>query len=423
MQSVGVVNTFVAPLASPYVAFPSIPYPYRAVISNYLYMRQANPNFSQNFLDGGYETVSSLAKNSVWPGRFVSVGGLLVNFVVSKFFNYIWKITGILESKRDEHDFSLIIDAIKLKLYFDNLQYNVEARELYQSQEILGNETVEDRLQQIAETEQMISSILFNIESIKTKVNNKIEKFEEFHANPKYTPMSTKESLKLFITSTISNTVTNAITYPFQMISLWYIANMKIVTWGESATLLYESVKSGEKFPLDGLLVNTVRIMLQKCLVIPPMIGFKKLFNIPNEIEMKFYKNYFFMTVFTSELPVVNKTHEEKKELLVHSFNMLVKNSVAFSISNWFASLILYPLTTIQTRLTNQGIVPENPKYSNTADCILQMYSKDRMEGFFGGFSLRAFMVFVILLFFYLFLNFFIITRFYLNLVCGHLFI
>uniref|UniRef100_A0A6U1SR34 Uncharacterized protein n=1 Tax=Vannella robusta TaxID=1487602 RepID=A0A6U1SR34_9EUKA len=387
------VSQMFFPLSSNFVRIPSIPYPQYGHVCNYVYMRQANAGFLQGeSLQTGLQVIKDLHKDSVWPGRILNLSNFVIGSCVSSIFHRIWLKLGVLEDSKPKYDFAITetLNLVRLHLTadFQNSQ-----------RETLLSELEEEPNKQFAiqksllELDQRIASTNSEIMQLEFLVNDKIARYEEYHQKQPDNDLGMKKIFVTWLTSFISSTVANSLVYPFFMVGNWYIAQQKKTTWVATCNELLRSILKGNKNPLDGFIVNTFRIMCHTWLVLPPMAMLKYLADIPDELEMKFHLTYIMLLCFENNKEIVKRPHEEKKKQLLYSFRQIIKNSAAYSISNWFAALALYPLSTVQTRLAFQGCELADHSYSGPIDAVSTIYKQEGTAGFYNGFLARSLMI------------------------------
>jgi len=181
--------------------------------------------------------------------------------------------------------------------------------------------------------------------------------------------------------------------YPLRTVGNWYVAQRKKATWFSTFNEFSSCVLNRQKNPFDGFGMSVVISMCNSWLILPPMAVLKYVMNIPDENEMRFYLSYILQLGLENNNNIIKRTHEEKKALLQHAFTQIIKNSVAFSISNYLSSLVLYPLSTVQARLTFQGSELSEKSYSSSLDCFRNIYSTEGISGFYNGFYVRSLMI------------------------------
>eukprot|EP00012_Vannella_robusta_P009004 CAMPEP_0206201668 /NCGR_PEP_ID=MMETSP0166-20121206/11695_1 /ASSEMBLY_ACC=CAM_ASM_000260 /TAXON_ID=95228 /ORGANISM="Vannella robusta, Strain DIVA3 518/3/11/1/6" /LENGTH=400 /DNA_ID=CAMNT_0053620407 /DNA_START=174 /DNA_END=1376 /DNA_ORIENTATION=+ len=272
------------------------------------------------------------------------------------------------------------------------------------------NETEEDDLEASPEEIQVLldklGSDLCKLNEEKAFIKERIrkkrqtsKKAEEKTKNPEHSEDHSpvvSDNIAEWGLGIISTLLTETILYPMFMTETWMLVQQRDCSWWSAASGLLESIRYQNKHLYDGFFVHCIQSVAHMSLMYPFMRSFRRFFSIPEEEELQKSMRTL-LSLVSNEDPFEQGEDEEfewsaaaRKREIVTSFRTVMRNTVAYTLSNWLCHCLLYPLSTCRTIMAMQGSSYLAPSRFTSVFSVMKYLNRTSgISGYYRGFSLQ----------------------------------
>lgn len=393
-----------------------LPYPYRFSIESNIYAQQTYGSNLNSFDSWSWLFGTKYKKSfySLYYSHGISKL-LLKHFIWSKISDIMIR-TGLVSTQTPKSSVAqnIINDQLRLlKIRYEIETITTEREKVLQLFTNITENEDEDEETELEASPEEIQSILDKLGSDLSKLNEEKALIKE---KIKQKRQTSKNNLKINQTNSqdeqqssilsdrlaewgigiLSTVITESLLYPFEMIEIWMYVQQQDCSLLNASVNLLNSIRHQNKNPYDGFLIHCFSTVSQGILIYPSMKVMKKIFDIPDESQLQKSMRTL-LSLFSSEDPFEEDEDDEyewsnmeKKREIVKSFRSVMKNTFAYSLSNWFSQCLLYPFFTCRTLYASQGSSYLAPlKFSSTAS-VFRCLNKRGFSSYFSGFSLQV---------------------------------
>ena len=401
-----------------------VPYPYKFTIQSNIYANQVYGSSLASNSQNSIEWIFGTKYKKSFYTMYYSLSLpklLLKHFIWSRLSDLMIRI-GLVSTKTPKSSVaqSIINDQLRLLKIRYEIEIKTEEREKYvQLFTNISEEEEEDEEQESEFSPEDIQSILDNLGDQLSKLNEEKAIIKERikqkrqttnkKTNKNQTETEENENKKFIISDQLaewgigilSNILTETIVYPLQLVEIWMYIQQQDCSIFQSSSYLLNSFFYQNKHRYDGFLMHCFASVSQGILVYPCMKILKNLIHIPDEQQLQKSMRVL-LSLFSSEDPFECEdddddqyewTNSEKKREIVKSFRDVMKNTFAFTLSNWFSQCLVYPLFTCRTILAAQGSSYLAPLKFNSTFSVFKYLNRKGFSSYYSGFSLQLFSV------------------------------
>mmetsp|Transcript_15844 Transcript_15844/g.61907 ORF Transcript_15844/g.61907 Transcript_15844/m.61907 type:complete len:439 (+) Transcript_15844:171-1487(+) len=367
-----------------YTRLPTVPYLYGATINHYVFTRQAWRDVDEH--ETVFEGVSSCRgqeRDMFWPSTALD----LAYFASSKFtFNVLSRLAlrfGVVQEPSAPPP-----DPVQTRLEMLFLEHQL--RELSLNKATAGTKLADGEVGPL-DLRKILEEKKRQYAEEKRGLKERQQRIEAGEMVDQGDSVSTQQFLGCWGLSTATLVATNALLYPFTLVSSWLMAQETDIGWTSAAKLLWEARKNAGKSVYDGFLPHVLYGALHSLLIAPPMNLCKKLFRIPPEYELR---TFIVRLGLLGQMQLLDDFHHDddhedpvrKKREFVTAFRSLTKNTISYQISNWAVAFPLFPLLTVRNKLAAQGASYLCPwRYSGFLPAVRGIYRAEGSAGFYRG--------------------------------------
>jgi len=376
------------PPSTNFARIPNIPYPYSGALHDSVLWKQVHPSFYADPLEGIF-ILSDLGKRTSLPSHIINASNFILGKFISGQINRLFGKFGWVAPSYHEYDFDMIRESLALIYNYALLDFYVSSRDVMVENARLNPGQGRTHQEQLHEVNEQIQALLTEQMRLRTNIKEARARFLTYEMCLPV-QLGWKGAFMSWLPAFVGSLLTSAVVYPLYTVGVWYSAQDQKGTWYNTLAQFRDCQRNGTKSLYDGFALQALNVMLRTWLVVPPMMVLKKVIGVPDELSMRYHLNFVLVSLISRDLNLTQVKGEEEKLQMKRSFRAVIKNSVAYTLSDWLVTLGLYPLITVRSRLACQGLPLVPYHYNSTYEAFQTMYHTEGWQSFYNGFYARS---------------------------------